>query len=78
MWFRSKHPNGSSDPRALSFAGSGSVDRTIARLNIEHFRRLLSEEKDEFKRQIIHRLLTEEEAKLASLDKSPGPRDGKD
>jgi hypothetical protein len=57
----------------LEFAGSGGIDRTIARLNIEHFRKLLTEEEDEAKRQIIHRLLAEEEAKLASLDKPNGP-----
>ena len=35
--------------------------RTVARLNIEHFRKLLSQEKDEAKRQTILRLLAEEE-----------------
>jgi hypothetical protein len=45
------------------------MDRTIARLNIEHFRRLLeNNEIDEAKRQMISRLLGEEEAKLASLN----------
>jgi hypothetical protein len=40
------------------------VDRTVARLNIEHYRRLLAKETDEAKRQLIQRLLAEEEAKL--------------
>jgi hypothetical protein len=45
------------------------IDRTIARLNIEHFRRLLeNNEIDEAKRQMISRLLGEEEAKLAALN----------
>jgi hypothetical protein len=42
------------------------MSRDIARLNIEHFRRLLAVETDETKRQTILRLLAEEEAKLAT------------
>ena len=45
------------------------MDKTIARLNIEHFRRQLSEEKDDAKRQTLQRLLAEEEAKLAQITK---------
>jgi hypothetical protein len=41
------------------------LDRSIARLNIEHFRRLLASETDETRRKTILRLLAEEEAKLA-------------
>ncbi len=41
------------------------MDRTVARLNIEHYRRLLATETDEARRQTIMRLLAEEEAKLA-------------
>ena len=40
------------------------MDRTVARLNIEHYRKLLAKEADETKRQTILRLLEEEEAKL--------------
>jgi hypothetical protein len=40
------------------------MDRTVARLNIEHYRRLLATESDETRRQVIQRLLAEEEAKL--------------
>jgi hypothetical protein len=47
------------------------MDRTVAHLNIEHYRRLLAQEMDETKRQTILRLLVEEEAKLASLKNSP-------
>jgi hypothetical protein len=43
------------------------MDRSIARLNIEHFRRLLATETDEKRRQTLLRLLAEEEAKLADL-----------
>lgn len=41
------------------------MDRVVARLNIEHYRRLLAQETDETRRQTILRLLAEEEAKLA-------------
>jgi hypothetical protein len=44
----------------------GTMDN-IARLNIEHFKRLLEREADEAKRQMIMRLLSEEEAKLKAL-----------
>jgi len=40
------------------------VDRSIAQLNIEHFRHLLATETDEAKRRMIVVLLAEEEAKL--------------
>jgi hypothetical protein len=45
--------------------GACAVDRTVARLNVEHFRRLLATETDEKRRQILQKLLTEEEAKIA-------------
>jgi hypothetical protein len=41
------------------------MDRMIARLNVEHVRQLLAKETDETRRQILQRLLAEEEAKLA-------------
>ncbi len=41
------------------------MDRTVARLNIEHYRRLLATETDESKRKMLQKLLAEEEAKLA-------------
>jgi hypothetical protein len=41
------------------------VDRTVARLNIEHFRRLLATETDQQRRQLLQKLLAEEEAKIA-------------
>jgi hypothetical protein len=47
------------------------MDRTIARLNIEHYRKLLSVETDEVRRATLLRLLAEEEAKLASLQGPP-------
>ena len=45
-----------------------AMDRSVARLNIEHFRKLLATETDEKKRQLLARLLAEEEAKLKKLD----------
>ena len=42
------------------------MDRTVAKLNIEHYRRLLAKETDETRRLTIQRLLAEEEAKLAN------------
>jgi bacterioferritin (cytochrome b1) len=45
------------------------MDSTVARLNIEHFRRKLAEESDETRRQTLLRLLAEEEQKLAQLTK---------
>jgi len=47
------------------------MDRTVARLNIEHFRKLLALEMDGVKRQTIVRLLAEEEEKLAALEGRP-------
>jgi hypothetical protein len=41
------------------------MDRTVAELNIVHFKKLLAAEMDPVKRQTIERLLAEEEAKLA-------------
>jgi hypothetical protein len=43
----------------------------VAHLNIEHYRKLLTQEMDETTRQTILRLLAEEEAKLASLSNPP-------
>lgn len=41
------------------------MDRSVARLNIEHYRKLLATETDETRRQAVLRLLAEEEGKLA-------------
>ena len=50
------------------------MDATIARLNIERFRRKLAEETNESKRQTLLRLLAEEEAKLAAAIEPPNRR----
>lgn len=42
--------------------------KTIARLNIAHFRKLLTNEIDQTKRATLLRLLAEEEAKLAERE----------
>jgi hypothetical protein len=47
------------------------MDKTIARLNIEHFRKRLAVEADETTRQTLLRLLAEEEAKLAGGRQGP-------
>ena len=44
------------------------MDRTVARLNVEHYRRLLATELDEGKRRTLQRLLAEEEAKVTALE----------
>ena len=41
------------------------MDKTVAHLNIEHYRRLLATETDQEKRALLQRLLKEEEAKVA-------------
>jgi len=41
------------------------MDRTVADLNIAHFKKLLESETDPAKRQIVERLLAEEQTKLA-------------
>ena len=49
--------------------GAGAMDRAVARLNVEHYRRLLADETDEARRRTILRLLAEEEAKLAEQNR---------
>ena len=43
------------------------MEKFVARLNIEHYRKLLATELDETKRRELLRLLAEEEAKLVTL-----------
>jgi hypothetical protein len=50
------------------------MDKDIARLNIEHFRKLLERETDEERRAMLLRLLAEEEAKLNALPRDPRER----
>ncbi len=47
------------------------MDKFVARLNIEHYRKKLATETDEAQRQKLQRLLAEEEAKLAALEGKP-------
>lgn len=47
------------------------MDKTIALLNIAHFREKLETETDETTRQLLQRLLAEEEAKLAAVNAPP-------
>jgi hypothetical protein len=46
------------------------MDRYIARLNIEHYRKVLATEPDEAKRQTLIRLQAEEELKLTASMRS--------
>jgi hypothetical protein len=45
------------------------MDRFVVHLNIEHYREALAKETDEAKRQLLARLLAEEETKLAAISK---------
>ncbi|WP_172980381.1 hypothetical protein [Tardiphaga sp. P9-11] len=47
------------------------MDKTVADLNIAHFKRLLEGESDAGKREMLLRLLAEEEAKLTLLKDMP-------
>lgn len=44
------------------------MDKFVARLNIEHFRKMLAEETDAERRRTLATLLAEEEDKLAALE----------
>jgi hypothetical protein len=48
-----------------------AVDKTVARLNIEHYKRKLAQETDHAKRLMLQRLLDEEERKLKALLEQP-------
>jgi len=49
------------------------LDRTVASLNIEHYKRLLATETDESRRELLLRLLAEEEAKLSKTNRPDAP-----
>ena len=53
----------------MSAREGSDMDRFIARANITHLRDKLALEQDETQRQTLMRLLAEEEAKLAKLEK---------
>jgi hypothetical protein len=44
------------------------MDKFVARLNAEHYRKKIATETDEARRQKLLRLLAEEEAKLAAIE----------
>ena len=51
------------------------MDRTVAHLNIDHYRRLLATETDEARRQVLLKQQAEEERKLAeSAASSPNAK----
>ncbi len=49
------------------------MDEFIARLNIDHYRKVLVGERDPERRQLISRLLVEEESKLAAIGRQFHP-----
>lgn len=54
------------------------MDRTVASLNIEHYKRLLATETDEQRRQTLLKLLAEEEAKLTRPPTGSGKKPPQD
>ncbi|MGX7871972.1 hypothetical protein ACVDG5_002850 [Mesorhizobium sp. ORM6] len=54
------------------------MDKRIARLNIEHFRQRLAEEKDEFKRRTLLDLLEKEQEKLRKAEEADNGANGRD
>ncbi len=52
------------------------MEKTVARLNIEHYRKMLANEADETRRQTLLHLLREEEAKLVAMEHTPNKLDG--
>jgi hypothetical protein len=50
------------------------MDKKVAQLNIEHYKKLLASETAAPKRESIARLLAEEEAKLAKISKERKPQ----
>jgi hypothetical protein len=55
--------------RTMFAREESDMERFIARANIAHLRDKLAVEQDERQRQTLMRLLAEEEAKLAKLEK---------
>jgi len=49
--------------------GTTGLDRTVARLNIEHYRKKLAEETDPDRRATLLRLIAEEEAKSIAAER---------
>ncbi len=47
------------------------MNKLVARLNIEHYRKELIKEVDDARRQTLLQLLAEEQAKLAAMQQSP-------
>jgi hypothetical protein len=47
------------------------MDKFVARLNIEHYRKKLAVESHEAQRKMLENLSAEEEAKLAALERKP-------
>lgn len=63
--------------RQVGVKRTSGMDKTVARLNIEYFRKKLQSESDGKQREMLLRLLAEEEAKLAALMKPPSGKTAK-
>jgi hypothetical protein len=50
-----------------TLASEGTFDTIISRLNISRYRKLLSEESDEMKRQTLLDLIAEETTKMSEM-----------
>jgi hypothetical protein len=60
--------------RSIRVQEGGGMEKFIARENITHLREKLATEQDEAKRQILLRLLAEQEAKLTTLENDPSKK----
>ena len=60
--------------RRLPYVGIATLDRTVAHLNIEHYKRLLETETDPQRRDLLLRLMAEEEAKIQKGASTPDPK----
>ena len=58
-------------PQRARPSKDAAMDKFVAKANIEHYRERLAQETDDSKRQVLTRLLDEEEAKLQSLPDVP-------
>jgi hypothetical protein len=52
------------------------LHRTVAKLNVQHYRRLLATETDEARREVLLTLLAEEESKLAQAEAKAEAKSG--
>ena len=61
-------------PPWVNVLSEKAMGRTVAQLNIEHFKKLLAKTNDEAEREKLLRLIAEEEAKLKAAEGRPQKR----